>query len=71
MSTSDLIFDLELEKIRNIKGNHTECISLYVPSSRNVSDVLKYLNNELKETSNVKDKNNRKNIMSAITKISE
>jgi peptide chain release factor subunit 1 len=44
-------------------------ISLYVPSGKVISDVSNYLRNELSQSSNIKSKSTRKNVMSAIDSI--
>jgi len=64
-------YDLKrkLEEIKDCKGKHTELISLYVPSSKQISDVTSYLKNELSESQNIKSKTTRKNVLSAIESI--
>ncbi len=64
-------YDLKrmLEEIKECKGRHTELISLYVPSSKQISDVTSYLKNELSESQNIKSKSTRKNVLSAIESI--
>ena len=64
-------YDLKrkLEEIKDCKGKHTELISLYVPPSKQISDVTSYLRNELSESQNIKSKTTRKNVLSAIESI--
>lgn len=64
-------YDLKrkLEEIKACKGKHTELISLYVPPSKQISDVTSYLKNELSESQNIKSKTTRKNVLSAIESI--
>ncbi len=64
-------YDLKrkLEEIKNCKGKHTELISLYIPPSKQISDVTSYLKNELSESQNIKSKTTRKNVLSAIESI--
>ena len=64
-------YDLKrtLEEIKDCKGRHTELISLYVPPSKQISDVTSYLKNELSESQNIKSKSTRKNVLSAIESI--
>jgi len=59
----------QLEEIKDCKGKHTELISLYVPPSKQISDVSSYLKNELSESQNIKSKTTRKNVLSAIESI--
>jgi peptide chain release factor subunit 1 len=64
-------YDLKrkLEELRACKGQHTELISLYIPPTRQISDVMAYLRNEYSESSNIKSKTTRKNVLSAIESI--
>ncbi len=63
-------FKKQLEEIQSIKGRATELISLYVPPSKRVSDVTNYLKNEYAQSSNIKSRTTRKNVMWAIESIS-
>ncbi|MBC7128602.1 MAG: peptide chain release factor 1 [Thermoplasmatales archaeon] len=56
----------KIEELRAIRGQHTELISLYIPPSRQISDVMAYLRNEYSESTNIKSKQTRKNVLSAI-----
>jgi peptide chain release factor subunit 1 len=64
-------YDLKrkLEEIKACRGKHTELISLYVPPSKQISDVTSYLKNELSESQNIKSKTTKKNVLSAIESI--
>jgi peptide chain release factor subunit 1 len=59
----------KIEDIKDKKGYHTALISLYIPSSKSISDVTNYLKDEYSQASNIKSKSNRKNVMDAITSI--
>jgi peptide chain release factor subunit 1 len=48
------------------RGQHTELVSLYIPSDRQISDVLNSLRQELGTASNIKSKTTRKNVQDAI-----
>lgn len=56
-----------LEILKNKSGFHTALISLFVPASRKISDAISYLKNEINESSNIKSKTNRKNVLDSIT----
>jgi len=56
----------KLEEISQCKGRATELISLYVPPNRQISDVIAYLRNEYSQSSNIKSRVTRKNVMWAI-----
>ena len=63
-------FKKQLREIQSIKGRATELISLYVPPGKRVSDVTNYLRNEYAQSSNIKSRTTRKNVMWAIDSIS-
>ncbi|MHA1803356.1 MAG: peptide chain release factor aRF-1 [Promethearchaeota archaeon] len=56
-----------LEYLKDKKGFHTELISLYIPPERKISDVTNYLKNEISESSNIKSKLTRKNVLDSIS----
>jgi peptide chain release factor subunit 1 len=60
----------QLEELKECKGKHTELISLYVPPTKQISDVTAYLRNEISESQNIKSKTTKKNVLSAIESIS-
>jgi peptide chain release factor subunit 1 len=64
-------YDLKrtLEELKACKGKHTELISLYVPPTKQISDVAAYLRNEISESQNIKSKTTKKNVLSAIESI--
>ena len=64
-------YDLKrrIEELKSCKGKHTELISLYVPPSKQISDVNAYLKNEFSQSQNIKSKTTRKNVLSAIESI--
>jgi len=59
-------FKKKLEEIKACKGRATELITLYVPPGRQIPDVLNYLRNEYAQSSNIKSRTTRKNVMWAI-----
>ncbi len=69
--TQRQIYDLrrELEELRKARGKHTELISLYVPPSKQIFDVVSYLRNEYSQSQNIKSKTTMKNVLSAIESI--
>jgi peptide chain release factor subunit 1 len=62
-------FKKALEEIKDLHGRGTELISVYVPPDRQISDVASYLRNEYSQSSNIKSKSTRKNVMGAIDSI--
>ena len=59
----------QLEEMDKYSGRATELISLYVPVSKPISFVTSYLKNEYSQSSNIKSKSTRKNVMAAIESI--
>ncbi len=59
-------FQRKLDEIAACKGRATELISLYVSPTKQVSDVMSYLRNEYAQSSNIKSRTTRKNVMWAI-----
>ncbi|HWR62878.1 MAG TPA: peptide chain release factor aRF-1 [Candidatus Thermoplasmatota archaeon] len=69
--TQRQIYDLrrQLEELKKCRGKHTELISLYVPASKQIFDVVAYLRNEYSQSQNIKSKTTMKNVLSAIESI--
>ncbi|RLF45430.1 MAG: peptide chain release factor 1 [Thermoplasmata archaeon] len=62
-------FKKKLDELRKIRGQHTELISLYIPPNRRISDVMAHLRDEYSQSSNIKSKQTRKNVLAAIESI--
>ncbi len=62
-------FKRALQEIEGLKGNGTELISLYVPPSKMIYDVIQYLREEYSTSANIKSKSTRKNVLAAIESI--
>jgi peptide chain release factor subunit 1 len=62
-------FKRKLEQLEQYKGRATELITLLIPPTKQISDVANYLRNELSQSSNIKSKSTRKNVMAAIESI--
>lgn len=58
-----------LDTLASKEGRHTELISLYVPSDRQISDVMNTLRQEYGTASNIKSKATKKNVVDAIEKV--
>jgi peptide chain release factor subunit 1 len=59
----------QIEELKKCKGRHTELISLYVPPNKQIFDVNSYLKNEFSQSQNIKSKQTKKNVLSAIESI--
>jgi peptide chain release factor subunit 1 len=60
-----------LERLGSKEGRGTELVSLYVPSGRQISEVVSMLNEEYGTASNIKSNTTRKNVQDAITKVTQ
>lgn len=58
-----------LKELEDIRGRHTELVSVYVPSGYNITEIINQLKNEQGTASNIKSKATRKNVMTALEKI--
>jgi peptide chain release factor subunit 1 len=62
-------FKRKLEELQSANGRATELISLYIPPTRQIHEAMAYLRNEYSQSSNIKSKGTRKNVMAAIESI--
>lgn len=62
-------FKRKIEELETVKGQHTELISLYIPPDKQISDVTAQLRDEYSQSSNIKSKQTRKNVLAAIESI--
>ncbi len=62
-------FKKAMQDIVDLRGRGTELISVYVPAHKQISDVTSYLRNEYSQSTNIKSKSTRKNVMGAIESI--
>lgn len=59
----------QLKKLRTIRGSGTELITIYVPPGFPISEEVGKLREEYSQSSNIKSKSTRQNVMAAIDKI--
>jgi len=59
-----------LDEVSRIRGRHTELVSVYVPAGGNIIDVSNQIAQERSTAENIKSKTTRKNVLSALEKIS-
>ncbi|NYT16941.1 MAG: peptide chain release factor 1, partial [Methanomicrobiales archaeon] len=62
-------FKKTLEKLQAKQGSGTELISLYVPPDKQIYDVTGQLRDEFGQCANIKSKQTRTNVQSAISSI--
>lgn len=66
---NNILIEKEIEKIKNISGNATEMISLYIPNRKKIYDIRQYISDELGKVDNIKSSSTRKNVQSALSSI--
>ena len=59
----------QLKKLRTIRGSGTELITIYMPPGFPISEEVGKLREEYSQSSNIKSKSTRQNVMAAIDKI--
>jgi len=62
-------FKKTLEKLESKQGSGTELISIYIPPDKQIHDVTAQLRDEFGQCSNIKSKQTRTNVQSAISSI--
>jgi peptide chain release factor subunit 1 len=62
-------FKKAMQEIVSFKGRGTELISVYIPTTKQISDVMAYLRDEYSQASNIKSKSTLKNVQGAIDSI--
>ena len=62
-------FKKAMQEIVDLKGRGTELISVYIPPTKQIFDVMAYLRNEYSQSSNIKSKSTMKNVQGAIDSI--
>lgn len=55
-----------LEELSHKRGRGTELVSVYIPPDKQISDVVKHMREELSQSANIKSKQTKKNVQSAI-----
>ncbi|WP_409199730.1 peptide chain release factor aRF-1 [Methanobrevibacter sp. DSM 116169] len=59
-------FKKTLKELSEKKGRGTELVSVYIPPDKQLSDVGKHMRDELGQSANIKSKQTKKNVQSAI-----
>jgi peptide chain release factor subunit 1 len=58
-----------VEELENIRGRHTELVSVYIPAGFNFNKVVDQIRNEQSTAQNIKSKAVRKNVLSALERV--
>ncbi len=69
MASSDYSVMKEIKRLRSIRGSGTELISVYIPAGFQLSEETGKLREEYSQSSNIKSKSTRTNVLAAIDKI--
>ena len=59
-------FKKTLKELSQKRGRGTELVSVYIPPDKQLSDVGKHMRDELGQSANIKSKQTKKNVQSAI-----
>src|SRR3989338_11584130 len=60
---------LLLQELENIRGSHTEMVTVYVPAGYNLNKVIEQISGEKSTAMNIKSKSTRNNVIDALEKI--
>ncbi|HET6399273.1 MAG TPA: peptide chain release factor aRF-1 [Candidatus Thermoplasmatota archaeon] len=63
------VFKRTLEELESYRGQGTTLVTLYVPPTRQISDVAQMVRNEVGQASNIKSKSTQDAVTSALTSI--
>lgn len=66
--SEDEVKDL-LEKLKEIRGRHTELVSVYIPAGHNINEIKNMIAKEISTAENIKSKTTRNNVIDALSKI--
>lgn len=58
-----------IKQLEKIKGKHTELVTVYIPAGYNIHEVVSQIRTEQSTAENIKSKQVRKNVTSALEKI--
>ena len=58
-----------VEELKNMRGRHTELVTIYVPAGFSLDKVMSQVKNEQSTAMNIKSKPVKKNVMSALERI--
>jgi peptide chain release factor subunit 1 len=64
-------FQRMLDNLEKLEGRGTELVTVYIPPSKKIHDVMTDLKNEWGTASNIKSKTTKKNVQDALTKVME
>ncbi len=59
-----------LKELKNVRGRHTELVTVYIPADYNINTVARQIDDEKGTATNIKSKSTRKNVLDALETIS-
>ena len=60
-----------LKELEEMRGRHTELVTVYVPHGHNLMDTINQLNQEKSTAANIKSKSTKNNVLDALDKITQ
>ncbi len=74
-NVSDKLSGRELKKLlktlSNIRGRHTELVTVYIPAGYNINEMKNLIANELGTATNIKSRATRKNVLGSLEKVAQ
>ncbi|GAA0223148.1 peptide chain release factor aRF-1 [Haladaptatus pallidirubidus] len=64
-------FQKVIEDLKQYEGSGTQLVTIYIPSDKQISDVVAHVTQEHSEASNIKSKQTRTNVQDALTSIKD
>lgn len=58
-----------IEELNNVKGRHTELVSVYVPAGYDLNNIIGHLQQEQGTAENIKDQRTRHNVIDSLEKV--
>ncbi len=58
-----------IKELENIRGRHTELVTVYIPAGYNINKVAEQIVNEKSTANNIKSKTTRNNVIDALDKV--
>ncbi|TFG34918.1 peptide chain release factor 1 [Candidatus Thorarchaeota archaeon] len=69
MSVSRQRLKRKIEQLKAYQGRHSSFTTIYIPPTKNLTDVISFVKTELAGADNIKSKTNRKNVSDNLTAI--
>lgn len=58
-----------IKKLENVRGRHTELVSVYIPSGYDINKIINHLAQEQGTAENIKDKTTRQHVINSLERI--